>query len=526
MQMTPEECLAHVGEMVPPAMMDYVTNEVLKHSRYIFTTRKGKHQYGYCTHCRHRFQTSGVRHNATAVCPSCGSECQVKAGGLKRGSMVDHALVTHWRKSAVDPDLLVAVGAYVYRDYRKDYRDVQTVVRPESLCMFRAGDGGIRFLLAWKGAWRQTQSVRCYYYKEKYGDLNTSYSREHLAAAVAGTPFRYSTWEQYDHGDMTMFFDLYARYPSIEYLTKLGFSDLVVTKLQSGRTYGAINWRGRSPMTVLRLTKPELKAVASSDAKLTFPILKLLQQGKRDGSDFSVAEATRIADSAWFNIDYLLKAGERTKLRRIITYLDKQSADQGCHQAGNPYTTLSSALQAWKDYLEDCAYLKMNLAAERVLFPRSLYLSHQQTIARRRGVEVEVIRQAQEEAAARRAARDRELDTEIKKQAKRLQKLCFDRGDLQLRPIASHEELVAEGNSLDHCVATYAEQYAAGQTGLFALRRTSEPDKPFYTVEVRRGVITQCYGRHNCKATEEVQAFMNAFTAEKLATKAEQEVAN
>ena len=50
-------------------------------------------------------------------------------------------------------------------------------------------------------------------------------------------------------------------------------------------------------------------------------------------------------------------------------------------------------------------------------------------------------------------------------------------------------------------------------TGIF-IRKKSEPDKPFYTLEYNPKTenIVQCRGSHNCGKTPEVEAFVNAWS--------------
>ncbi|RJQ25543.1 MAG: hypothetical protein C4589_11125 [Peptococcaceae bacterium] len=54
-----EDCIDHFTLGISQEIKDFATNAVFRHSRYIFTRREGKRQYGYCTHCRKEFQTRG-----------------------------------------------------------------------------------------------------------------------------------------------------------------------------------------------------------------------------------------------------------------------------------------------------------------------------------------------------------------------------------------------------------------------------------------------------------------------------------
>lgn len=61
------------------------------------------------------------------------------------------------------------------------------------------------------------------------------------------------------------------------------------------------------------------------------------------------------------------------------------------------------------------------------------------------------------------------------------------------------DEIKQEGKALHHCVGGYAERHAEGTTNIIFIRRTSEPDKPWFTLEVdpKTKRFKQCYGDHN-----------------------------
>ena len=50
------------------------------------------------------------------------------------------------------------------------------------------------------------------------------------------------------------------------------------------------------------------------------------------------------------------------------------------------------------------------------------------------------------------------------------------------------DEIQQEGLTLHHCVGGYAYSHESGATTIMFLRKKSEPDKPFYTIEVEIGL--------------------------------------
>lgn len=100
-------------------------------------------------------------------------------------------------------------------------------------------------------------------------------------------------------------------------------------------------------------------------------------------------------------------------------------------------------------------------------------------------------------------------DELIKKRARILNKYCFSDAEtgLMIRPVKSTYELKKEGKELCHCVASYAKSVAQGTTNIFFVRKTDEPDKPFYTLEYDGKKIVQDHGYKNKLQTPEVLAF-------------------
>lgn len=72
-------------------------------------------------------------------------------------------------------------------------------------------------------------------------------------------------------------------------------------------------------------------------------------------------------------------------------------------------------------------------------------------------------------------------------------------------------DLIREGLILNHCVKSYIPKIAAGETIILFIRKNSDIDTPFYTLEVRNNEIRQCHGKYNCDMDEEVSKFVSSF---------------
>lgn len=116
---------------------------------------------------------------------------------------------------------------------------------------------------------------------------------------------------------------------------------------------------------------------------------------------------------------------------------------------------------------------------------------------------------------------DQAINEKIAAFAAMLAGLVFEDAEtgLLIRPCRTHEELIKEGKFLSHCVGTYAERVAAGETAILFIRRIKEPDIPYYTLEYSGGRVVQNRGKKNCGRTEDVIRF-EAKWMEFLKTKA------
>jgi hypothetical protein len=494
------EFFSHFPEDVSEEIQNHIREGVLKDSRYLFTHREGRKQYAYCTHCKREHESKGLKHGESSQCPLCKSLVWVKASGRGRKTLIDEAYLLWYEKSVTNKQAIIARGFYLIRDYTKDYRETETVIKPIALYVFEPGVGGkmkrCNYWGCYKDTWHGCKTVHseatssmkyknCYFYKHN------------IKKAVKGTPFEYCTWELYDHKDMVEFFDIAAKYKCIEFLSKVGLGCFVNTKLEGGSTYGAINWRGDTPEKVLRLTKSEIKEMRKTGA-IGMRALRHYQILKREGPRLTWIEAREMSDLIDdYNAGELRKFTRYASIQTIKLYFAKQMRREGKYS----YRSGGEVLSTWRDYIRDCIELGMDLSQDHVLFPNNLHAAHQKTIKK---VKIKA---------------DETLNHKTKSRLKELDRFKFENNGLILRPAVSSIELFEEGKTLHHCVGGYAKRYADGDIDLFVLRKASDPNTPFYTVEVIGQNITQVRGKKNCNPTEEVKTFMEAFKKERVSKK-------
>lgn len=498
-----EEFKAHFPEKISAQLERYVTDTVLKESRYLFIKTVAKVQFAYCTHCKKQHRpVERLRHKQVerVTCPNCKSKCGVRAAGIGRKTMCDDAVLVWYEKSVLDNQTITARVISVYRDYSGDFKEVFTKYNCSHMYLFQPGKSTY---FSYK--MKQAKNLRSGFDGEfKYGSWKKHMSVNNIREAVKGTPFQYSTWEQYTKyknpgyiSDMTEFFDLAARYPCIEYLTKLGFSSMVWAKLYRDKTYGAINWNGKTIFDVLRLSKAELKVIRGSGIEVSPQALRTYQKTRNNGLQIGIAEAILAADlEEPIYRDYVQELLKLTSEKEIYRYVLKQIRNHG-----KRYKRASAVITDWRDYRSQCLELKIDIREEKNLFPNDLHTAHSK-LTKRIKMKTDV-----------------GLNKKIAERLPMLDTYRFEKDELILRPAASTIELFEEGKVLEHCVGGYSQSYASGFTDIFFIRKIQEPDEPFYTLQIRNGRFVQCRGFDNGDMTDEVSAFVEAFIAEKLTQK-------
>ncbi|MET3831005.1 hypothetical protein ABIC86_002471 [Paenibacillus sp. DS2363] len=497
------EFFKHFPTDICNELQNYITDQVMDWSVYLFTHREGRQQYAFCTKCKLDHASEGLRHGKIAECPHCRATAYVKASGRGRSKLHDESYLLWYEKSLINPNIIVARGIYSERDYRKDYRVTETKSTVVSCYLFEWGKPGqhVRKMQWWNRSCSWVESKKPFSEtKQSMSNIHSYHSVDNIAAVVQGTPFQYCTWEQYNITDRVEVFDFASRYKCMEFLTKFGLSHLVKGKIEGLPTYGAVNWSGDTPEKVMRLTKAEIKELRREKYHLEFSRLRSYQLLKQDG-------LTPTWDDA-FKLSGLAAVSERNELSALLNmppldgkfnnadikkYFLKQIRNnkRGHYAAGN-------VLIEYRDYLRECLELGLDTTKSSILFPNDLERAHQQTARK-----IIVIR-------------DKGRDKQIVKRANELRCFSFKLNGLIIKPASSIDELVQEGKKLKHCVGGYAERYASGRCDIFFVRKESEPSQPFYTLEVRNGDIIQCRGMKNISMTDEVSQFIEQFKKTKL----------
>ena len=497
-----EELLKHKPEGINDDIKNYVNRVVFFDAHYIFYTTKGSKQIAYCTSCKHEFETKGIKHNEINRCPCCYKELKSKSTGRGRKALRHAATFIWYEKSEVNPEIVIARGLVVERDYR-----VEDKFFEEAFYIF-SKDKSVMFTKSYSSNWYMRKSI----YRFNINGLASMpfyYSMNNILKAIEGTCLNYSypneiedlymstniIKSQYD-SNILKYFDLYIKYPQIEKMIKTGLGNLIIEKLDNGNLDKCINWRAKEIHKIIKVDKADFRKIVKCNIHVSVEFLKLYKLNKQSKNRISLDE---LKDMEYI-VSHPLYLGaveqilKYTDMKKLYKYINKQSENK-------QYSSRGFILSDWKDYIFDCKKLNIDVNIESNLMPKDLYIAHQNTIKQ---IEYK---------------NNLEIMRKSKIRAKELKKYEFKYKELMIIAPKDSNEIIEEGKIQHICVGGYAERHSDGKTNILFIRKVDNPNEPFYTVEIKDNKVAQVRGKRNCDPTQEVKEFMEVFEKEKLNNK-------
>lgn len=254
-----------------------------------------------------------------------------------------------------------------------------------------------------------------------------------------------------------------------------------------------INWKEKRPAKMLGLTGEEFRFCR--EFKWTPEELQFYRLCRETGIRLRVPEDLADCKAAGLHWCRWVIEQERAPLLRTVRYLKRQRTKD--RRADG---------HILDDYWRIAKSEGYDLSDEHVRFPKDLLRAHDRVAEERR-----VREEAQR--ARDRAEKNEKLREAFAARLEALAPLAWQRGGILIRPCAAPEELDAEGKALSHCVATYKDKHASGKTAIFFVRKASEPDKPWFTLELKLDdfTVVQNRGKCNCARPKAVEAFEAAW---------------
>ncbi len=296
----------------------------------------------------------------------------------------------------------------------------------------------------------------------------------------------------------------YEQYPQVEMLYKAGLYKFALEFANKEVKNGHRRWADfTSPRDYGLVTKEDFVEAAAKN----YGIAELLARKRIRGWEFS-GDAER--EEA---IEFMLALNDNSDIdfeyqfisnRSLFRYWRSQAAEfmrESSIARANREKGIRYFLRDYSDYISDCINLQYDLHDTSVSQPKHFAAAHDRVTK----IMVQL----------RREMREKELSA-VHAVYERLHSLIeWTDGKMLVRMAKDNADLVREGKEMHHCVGGYGDRVGRGDCIIFFIRRAAEPDKVFYTVEIRPDLsclhIVQCRGFRNNDRSPEERAEVDAF---------------
>lgn len=497
-------------EELPVGMIDFIRQTVLPHDNTLIYEHGNVK--GICFLCGREVRArrpKSFRQGNVVQCPSCGATvvCALVTGNHYRSHSVDNIIAA---QKGADGETVFFRQFRLSRDLSGRWQDIENNLEET-----------VRYAIRGKhiAKWQHEMKSNYFYHTERYAldkwerwKDNRIYDNgfylfvESTKEALAGTAMQYADLEGYMTdpciGKNSIYFlEFHARFPVIEFLWKRGYKTIVHEKISGdglvkGNKGNAIRWQRtdlkecfKFPLRFLKILPPEQWTLEK--------VAKMNVLYEKRGEKLKEAEFLEVLTMKP-ELDDIKEALAYASVEKVLKYIGKQTKIRVEVDGITIPQSEGTVAHTFRDYIDECMKLQLNLRDKGVLFPKNLKTAHDRTMAQVRFLE------------------NKESKKDFEKVAGRLKKYTWQTDTLLIRAAESPKELSWEGQELHHCVGNYADRMSKGETAIFFIRRTDKPDKPFYTLELKRQRVVQCRTTHN-KSYElepEIKAFVDAWMQE------------
>lgn len=188
--------------------------------------------------------------------------------------------------------------------------------------------------------------------------------------------------------------------------------------------------------------------------------------------------------------------GYDSNISKVIKYV--------INQAKNGYSgdfRYNNFFGDWLDYIQMAKRQGLNVKDKRIIYPRNLKEAHDVVMLNEK------------------ISLNEKYIESFRDIVERCQVYEFTFGNYLIRPPVDMKELLLEGQQLRHCVGNYIPNMAKGETVILLIREVQNPEKPFYTLELKKGLVVQCRGFSNCAMTDDVKKWVDDWHKLKVSEK-------
>ena len=538
----------------PKEFDDWVWETGMSFSRYlIYKEEKKGEAVCECTHCKKigtvKRKDIRLRNNEKGTCPFCGSRVTIKARGMMPAQIRDERWFLYVDRMEKGFALryfraVRCIRSDKFLDLLIDKSRIEQYIFEYSRAIYTFPKGKPKYESYEWGVYKQRGGPRWCPDQGKIACMDCVLYPENLPGAWEHTPMKYSALEVLAGNMPTVSvryedaIKKYIEFPKLEWICKMGLNRLakdIINCRYSGSMAGKIREKGSTIYEILGLNKVNTRLLQAIDGD--HYELRLLQVAQEIGLQFKPEQIKEYYETFTCNTELLKQANRKTTLHKIVKYISRESEKYPIGESGEcwRYSYMRyreredprierkrNMAKDWLEYLRWCKELGYDLDNMFIYMPKNFKKVHDRTAK-------EYQENRDKIEAKKRAKREREAKKRMKETKRALEKILGENKNVQnafqvkgkgllLVVPSSAEEIKAEGAALHHCVGTYVDRVARGETNIFFIRKKDGPDKPYFTMEWKNNDIVQCRGSRNCGMPPEVQAFTEAFKKKMLET--------
>ncbi len=493
--------------------------------RYLVYETAGKRKMttGYCTFCKKAVgidvKSVQPRSKKRGNCPNCGSPVTFVPKGYFPIYQRDNKWICLMQKV---PTGIVARYFHAHQEIQRD-NNYKESFRMEELCRAFLEEDNVEIKIdsyEW-GIYKQHGLPRWCPDQYHKNCASAVVYTENLPEVFEGTFYRYCALDLYqkklacDPIPVWRFMNTYPRYTYLEMFLKSGLVNLT-SEIVEGDAY-QIDLDGKTPEGILGISKKYISILREIDGGTAE--LMLLKQCESNNILPRGEEIRGFCERFGGNDELIGVVNAHMGIGKFNKYMDKQRTvlpkhkEIPCHAAWASLEGYSkkermregykNLAKDWLDYISWCAALKYDTKDIYVLLPPNFAKAHDRVMK-----EYQVFK---DERERKRQEKFEKLVKKALNAAEGIPAMVMKAGGLMIILPKSGAEIKEEGRTLHHCVGTYVERVAKGETMILFVRKEAAPDVPYFTLEYKGGKVVQCRGRNNCAMTKEVKAFVEAF---------------
>ena len=463
--------------LIPPLPKDWgrwVSKVGIEQNYMFYQYQRGGAKIGYCSCCDCEVPIRKPKHNAFTRCPRCRRSVQFKSlgkmGWLRTGRNVAYLMQPY-------PGGFVIREFWAERSYSKEkYQNIAAFCHEFRRAIFDADTNPVQAFY-W-GVYKQRTSrwIKGYncdagYYPDEsgrvYGRTIPQLAKKFLQRT--GLPELICAGKAVDP---EKYLAVLKKIPELERLSKAGLFRLAAECTQSSywlenRLRETQKQKGLAAM--LGIDRMELARLRQCDGGKLF--LEWLQYEKLS----RCVIPNRVIQ--WLCGEYIEPGQlqfitDRMRIGQIQHYLNRQMKESGMSS--------KEVLGTWQDYLSMAARFGYDTNDSIIYRVRKLRQRHD-----------ELVRRCDNRGLTRRVGEILQTYPHIEQNLQVIkEKFAFTGKRFQLQVPDRLEEIIMDSQKLGHCIANsdvYWERMERRESYLLFLRKTSEPDIPYYTIETEPG---------------------------------------